>query len=154
MGASGTEMPTLSEQTYSALVAMMRTVQMRQQTTLKRFIDNKGQVVKLDWKAAMQSSTSMETIIKKYWTAIQTDDFTALNEGVATGSAQHTRNRKSLTDATKKLVVTGQVKALASANQAIIDGNAKKVGDNAKVRKSSTLTGAGAQPRRSISGKK
>ena len=64
--ASGTEMPTLSEQTYSALVAMMRTVQMRQQTTLKRFIDNKGQVVKLDWKAAMQSSTSMETIIKKY----------------------------------------------------------------------------------------
>ena len=102
----------------------------------------------------------------RYWTAIQTDDFTALNEGVATGSAQHTRNRKSLTDATKKLkadptladatksgVVTGQVKALASANQAIIDGNAKKVGDNAKkVRKPSTLTGAGAQPRRSIAG--
>ena len=103
----------------------------------------------------------------RYWTAIQTNDFTVLNEGVATGSAQHTRNRKSLTDATKKLkadptladatksgVVTGQVKALASANQAIIDGNAKKVGDNAKVRKPSTLTGAGAQPRRSISGKK
>ena len=102
----------------------------------------------------------------RYWTAIQTNDFTVLNEGVATGSAQHTRNRKSLTDATKKLkadptladatksgVVTGQVKALASANQAIIDGNAKKVGDNAnKVRKPSTLTGAGAQPRRSISG--
>ena len=92
----------------------------------------------------------------RYWTAIQTNDFTVLNEGVATGSAQHTRNRKSLTDATKKLkadptladatksgVVTGQVKALASANQAIIDGNAKKVGDNAKVRKPSTLTGAG-----------
>ena len=93
----------------------------------------------------------------RYWTAIQTDDFTALNEGVATGSAQHTRNRKSLTDATKKLkadptladatksgVVTGQVKALASANQAIIDGNAK-VDTNAKVRKPSTLTGAGRE---------
>ena len=62
--ASGTEMPTLDERTYSTLVAMMRTVQMRQQKTLKRFIDNKGQ--KLGWKAAMQSSTSMEAIINKY----------------------------------------------------------------------------------------